>query len=128
MTLIKRGILQDYTQHSGDHLCALRRGKRLEGHRGGGGGAAIRDEESCGKDFKPRTTQTRKPSTRTTNSTGSRTEINRRYWCVNWSRPLDRQMTEEEEASPWICHLITNRVTTPATRPAVCLLNNGLSA
>lgn len=51
MTLIKRGILQDYTQHSGDHLCALRRGGDLKDMRGGGGEAAIRDKESCGKDF-----------------------------------------------------------------------------
>lgn len=46
----KRGILQDYTQHSGDHLCALRRevdSKDTREEEGGGGGeaAAIRQSK-----------------------------------------------------------------------------------
>lgn len=32
------------------------------------------------------------PLIQTTYSTGNRTEINIRDWCVNWSRPLDRQI------------------------------------
>ena len=123
MTLIKEVSCK--TTHSilgEDHLCAPRRERDLTDTQRRRRRRRRRRSSETKKAVEKKTSTEDNTDTTppiwTTYSTGDRIETSRRYWCVNWSRPLDWRGTRSqgEAASPHIC-LLTVRGTTPAATP-----------